>query len=107
MIEVRQEDRDAALAIRNIVAGQLRRVGIEVTVKPPADDSDEVQAFAAHRKQAEDAMRERCAKHLERRANKVDPPGGKRVAMVDQHTASVLRANATAIRGIDAGGEGE
>jgi len=56
-VVVTQEDRLAALAMRHVIAGQLRRVGINIDVMSPADDSPEVQAFARHRLLAYEAGR--------------------------------------------------
>ena len=87
-VEVQQSDRDAALAMRQIVAAQLRRVGISITVKPPADDSEEVQAFAAHRHQAEEAIIRAADKWL-----------------ATQYGLRPLSADLAAIRSIDTRGE--
>jgi len=84
MIEVRQSDRDAAA---------------QYTSKDyPAEIEALAAIIAAHRQQAEDAMRERCAKVAEQQY--AGTPGWS------GHYQNAGVCIATAIRGIDAGGEG-
>jgi len=94
MIEVRQEDRDRAA---DLMEDQkpLWHPYIQEIRDGKNDSNAVVVAFAAHRQQAEDAMRERCAVIANKSAS-ICPPGQSRIA------ARI----ATAIRGIDAGGEG-
>jgi len=106
MIEVRQEDREAAAARVELEISRGNQVGWHLDTPGMirhklADKIELTQAFAAHRQQAEDAMLERCARVAL-------SPGfiEARDTEWDEGVNYAKRYIATAIRGIDAGGEG-
>lgn len=120
MIEVRQEDRKAAAGACpfNIRWGRRAIAGEQ-------DDNELVQAFAAHRQQAEDETRERCAAYVEGKGG-VIPGSTVFISLITGDSMPCMSGDgrdklnshkrrcfddatrdlATAIRGIDAGGEG-
>jgi len=107
MIEVRQEDRVAQQTFYALSEAGMGSKDLMLLER----------AFATHRQQAEDAMRERCAKVCHVQADlyrsKMERDAGKQSELdfeiyeQRQHSIEALEYVETAIRGIDAGGEGE
>jgi len=98
MIEVREEDRVKGAQLFDLVS-QFRHPSqaAQHILDGNGDGSPFVTFLAAHRQQAEDAMRERCAKVARIIADRTDGIEGYLVATdIEDH-----------IRGIDAGGEGK
>jgi hypothetical protein len=94
MIEVRQSD-------------IARAMGLTATWADLSID-DVAAVLAAHRQQAEDAMKERCAK-AESALRRIAARKSSSVITSDIHCDRETMINIArfAIRGIDAGGEGE
>jgi len=95
MIEPTQNDIRLAMELVKHDAGAYDTIG-----RGCWNDHPIVQLVATHRQQAEDAMRERCAKVAANWCCTNEARGAKDTAFASARIT-------VAIRGIDAGGEGE